>query len=69
MEFEAALQESDATTDQVKGEPINIEFNLEDQKLNIILPRLFQFLTPEDLYSIQKLNRQTKHLVDTFYST
>lgn len=69
MEFEAALQEPDATTDQVKGEPINIEFNLEDQKLNIILPRLFQFLTPKDLYSIQKLNRQTKHLVDTFYST
>ena len=69
MEFEAALQESDATTDQVKGEPINIEFNLEDQKLNIILPRLFQFLTPGDLSSIQKLNRQTKHLVDTFYST
>ena len=69
MEFEAALQEPDATTDQVKGEPINIEFNLEDQKLNIILPRLFQFLTPGDLSSIQKLNRLTKHLVDTFYST
>ena len=69
MEFEAALQEPEATTDQVKGEPINIEFNLEDQKLNIILPRLFQFLTPGDLSSIQKLNRQTKHLVDTFYST
>ena len=69
MEFEAALQEPDATTDQVKGEPINIEFNLEDQKLNIILPRLFQFLTPGDLSSIQKLNRKTKQLVETFYST
>ena len=69
MEFEAALQEPDATTDQVKGEPINIELNLEDQKLNIILPRLFQFLTPGDLSSIQKLNRKTKQLVETFYST